>query len=222
MTAPPTLRVLSVDVGVRHLSFAVLRVAAAAAEASGATTKGKAPEGALERAVELLRGGEVEEWRVQELERGDPASFSALLEAATRFVADRGDALARCDVLVLEQQMAPQMRCVASAIYAAARTRAPELRVVMQPGSAKLAWDAAGLEAFAPGARTDSYHGRKKAAVQLCGALLTSAGRVASLEAFRSHRKRDDLADALLHGLRFAVACVAGAAAPAAKKRRTR
>ena len=213
---PATLRVLAIDVGVKHLSCAVLRFPA--------VRGGEAcvDDDAAAFATATLRSAELEEWTVEALTSDSASSsrFSDVLEAAVRFVAARRDLVQRCDAVVLEQQMAPRMRCVAAALFAAARSFGGA-RVVFQPASAKLAWDAAVFAALAPGARTDSYSRRKTAAVRLCAGLLRAAGQEAASATLAASRKKDDLADALLHGLRFA--CVERRRRPVSgRKRRLR
>ena len=192
-----TSRIFAVDVGVKHLSCVLLRLEA----------------GATADATAALRGATLEEWAVEAL---TAPSFADVLEAAVRFVERRRETLRGCRAVVIEQQMAPRMRCVAAALYAAARAHAPETRVLFQPAASKLRW-APEVWSLAPGARTDSYSRRKTAASRLCAGLLRAAGQTAAAQQLSAARKKDDLADALLHGLRFAC----DAAAPPAKRRRT-
>ena len=187
-------RVFAVDVGVKHLSCALLRFPRVDEDVAVSP---------LESATSLLRASTLEEWSVEAL---TAPSFAEVLEAAVRFVERRRDALRRCDAIVIEQQMAPKMRCVAAALFGAARSLAPDAKVLFQPASSKLDWHETVYAALAPGARTDSYGRRKTAAVRLCGGLLAAAGQQAAAAQLAAGRKKDDLADALLHGLRFAAA----------------
>ena len=200
---------VAVDVGLRNMSLCALRLP---------SLEGSRPPRCLEGAKRRLRQAHVEAWETSALiERGaKEASFVAQAKAVACFVNARRDLFTRADFLVVEHQMAPKMRGLAAALFAAVAVLKPELPMHFQMSGAKLAWD--DLPVAAPGARLDTYNGRKKAAVSATHWLLDlepqpprkrkrleaslCPGRTMACILSQSD-KQDDLADSLLHLLAF-------------------
>lgn len=183
-------RTVAIDIGIQTMSMAVL------------DTPMPSPKTGthMERVLELLRSAHVESWTTSSLSVATRASLPTLLDATTAWCRDNSEAFARANLVVIENQPARKMQSISVAIYTMARSLCPpSARVFFQSPLCKLRWD--GLQAYLPQARLDTYWFRKKTAVLLSVKLLGDAGRNLDADFILGHKKKDDLADALLHAL---------------------
>lgn len=219
------MRVVAVDIGVKNVGIVALHFFSPLEEATDhevardVNKRRRVCRNPVTRTpgwsvvVEKLRECVVERWTVSALddhkpphERGStPSATACLLESVVGLMRTFEETFATSNFVVLEQQMSPQMRVVAGALFAALRSRFPSLPIVLQSSKSKLAWNLDDWPEAARTIRTDTYQHRKSASVKLCGALLDGAERPDLLTIWRAGgKKRDDLADSLLHGLHFA------------------
>ena len=196
------MRVLSFDVGLRHLAYAEITSAPEGVTSApeGVTS---APEGGGGRAS-------VGRWGVIDVTKGAKMSpdalTAALVEALDVEFFDPGRV--RFDVVLIENQPSrknPAMKAVQTAMhayFATVRLHAPEFVGEVRPVSAKqkLSGDAASALQTGDGA---SYRARKARSVELCRHALAEEvcedERVKGI--LRDAKKKDDLSDALLQGL---------------------
>jgi hypothetical protein len=211
-------RVLSFDIGVRHLAYA--QVVLRAGEPEGQ------PDGAL-----LLLPFEVERWRTLDVHEHLPATANpkkpsaddvvaavvALLDAEFMQTDGEGGPEQRLyDYVLLENQPScknPVMKSVQVAIHAFFATwrhyTGGGAVGVVRPVSAsrklcaavRPATESATPTAQASASASQAYRSRKCASVARCAELLAGQPRLQAVLA--SARKKDDLADALLQALWF-------------------
>lgn len=186
--------VLAVDIGLRNLAHCLLRCPGAPPQVIRAPTTNPSW---VDSAALLASGAvTVQCWEVLAL--CPPAtpvrrlSDGAVCEQVVAYFTEHRALYEQADVVVIEQQRTARMRLAAAALQALVLHLGR--RVHLQHGGRKLAW--AGLP---PGVTTRTYHQRKRLAVELCAAAVQHP-------AFAASRKKDDLADALLHALWFACA----------------
>jgi len=149
----------------------------------------------------------VEVWDVLALATQKRPSNEQLFEGVVGLVQSQLQLLGSCDAIVIETQMTARMKAIAACLFGALRALLPEARVAFQSASAKLSFG--DLASFSDG-RVQTYAQRKKTAVQCARALC--AGCPSQAQLLAAAKKKDDLADALLHAL--------AALAVAPKKRR--
>lgn len=202
-------RLISFDVGLKHLAFVELLLLAR-------------PSSEHEDAPDQIES--IERWAVLDATAGR-ASLTA--EALTASIVQALDdafydpARAHYDVVLVENQPSrknPAMKSVQVAIlayFATVRLHAGcvgEVRLI--GASRKLAGDdaAVGNDADEQIAKTAAqlYRARKARSVELCAAALTEGGRLSgargapeALATLRAAKKKDDLADAMLQALAF-------------------
>lgn len=195
-TAPR--RLLAIDPGVVNLAYCVLEWDAATPPPS---------ELSLTLAHEALQAGRLRvlDWAVLPLlATGRTGAITAVLAGVVDFLLARADMIRGLGRVVIEQQMKASMKQVAACLYGGLRGLCPGIDVAMQSASLKLAFG--DLAAFAPSdgatgaVALTTYSQRKRAAVAVAARLL-EAMPPATAATFRASKKKDDLADALLHGL---------------------
>ena len=199
------MRICAVDIGIVNMATCVL--------ACGNPGSSSCP---LERCQELLKGSEIVSWSVEDIRSGSARAVRTLstaqvIEMTSEYVTRHSELLATCDVIVIEQQPAAKMRNASIALYCFIRSALKNTHVAFQPACRKLDWGC-NLRQFLPSADTTTKSRRKSTATCLVDALLRACGdsKTQALETFRKHRKKDDMADALLHAL----ACVVRPPAP--------
>jgi len=203
--------IVSIDVGLKNLALCCLRY-------NTTNLISHVIEAAL--AVE-----EVVDWHIhnleEQLEAKQTLTFPRLCKAVADFTRSRVHLFSAAHTVVIEHQMAPRMRCIAAALMGAISTLCPDTPCYFQLSNQKLAvW---GLSSVG----NASYGTRKAQGVRLthhlCGLELPlSRGRSVTLDTnvfdsyccpaslaqaasiLKESRKKDDLADALLHNLAFA------------------
>ena len=205
-------RVLSFDVGLKHLAYADLRV-----------VEGTATVASIER------------WGVIDATAGLSHKQQRSAEALTAAVVEALDAeffdpaSARYDVVLVENQPSrknPAMKSVQVAIvayFATIRAHVPDCvgEVRLISASRKLAADSAEGEGVAEGGgeggvdtvktAAQAYRARKARSVELCrrafeapdGRLSSAAGAAEASETLKAAKKKDDLADAMLQALAY-------------------
>jgi hypothetical protein len=102
--------------------------------------------------------------------------------------------------VVIEQQMTARMKNLSTCIYICVRNMNKDAVIIIQPASKKLLWS--DLGSFVIDGDITSYYQRKKTAVCIARELFCDC--VEASEIMSSSKKKDDLADALLHALFFA------------------
>jgi hypothetical protein len=115
--------------------------------------------------------------------------------------------------VVIEQQMTARMKNICTCIYVCVRNINKDAVIVIQPASKKLMWSDIG--SFVIGGDIKSYYQRKKTAISIARELFCDCA--CASETLATSKKKDDLADALLHALYFAYAV-----APKSPARRAR
>ena len=202
------MKVLAFDVGLVNCSWCLLACDCADVRAC------------LASAQEALDGGRV---RVEALELvafGKKATaFATLCENVVAFVTSQASLLEQVNVCVIETQMTSKMKAISAALYAAVRCRHPSCEVLFQAATAKLSFS--DVAAFTGSSLLgSSYSERKRLAVLIVKQLLQGAAAVpdACKRVFFSSKKKDDLADALLHAL--AALCARSGDAPAGGARK--
>lgn len=178
------MRVCGIDIGICNLSYAVV-----AFEPQPVTQS--TPD--ITRAEHILAQGEnICAWSVETLPLCEgQCAVERVARGCVAFVEQKAELLASCDVVVLEQQMCERMRIVAAALCAALVGIHPTVRTTFQSSRCKLQWKGTDLD-------TSTYYRRKRSAVTLCSRVLGQGPRAAE---FAAHKKKDDLADSLLHSL---------------------
>ena len=199
-------RVLSFDVGLKHLAYADLRV-----------VEGTSNVASIERwgVIDATAG------LSQKQQRSAEALTAAVVEALDTEFFD--PASARYDVVLVENQPSrknPAMKSVQVAIvayFATIRAHVPacvgEVRLIS--ASRKLAADSAegDGEGGTDGDKTaaQAYRARKARSVELCrrafeapdGRLSSAAGAAEASATLKAAKKKDDLADAMLQALAY-------------------
>jgi hypothetical protein len=194
--------VVAIDVGIKNMAVCVVRFPA------GADAE-EAPPNTLEWAKAHLKNAEVVLWEVGALLTGARPCFADEIDAVVVWALARTQFFENATCVVIEQQMAPKMRCLSAALFASLRAVAPLARFVFQRSTFKLLW--ADLALCVPGASIDTYCERKWAAEGAVRFLLdlpavvrgsrTRTQAQPDADVFLSSKKKDDLADALLHVL---------------------
>ena len=202
------MRVLAFDIGQNNFAYCALQ--ARSAEYSPC----------LVRFEDSLKVGDlcVEAWRVLQVTSAKRPSVQTVLDGVVQLVRDQLELIRSVDVVVIEQQMTRRMCVISACLFGAVRALAPAVQVYHQSASLKLGFG--DLAAFLPGhsAALGTYCQRKQVAVKVARRLCGSAGDEAE-RTFASSKKKDDLADSLLHALAaLAVRCTPPRAAP--KRRR--
>jgi len=199
-----TRRLMAIDPGVVNLAYCVLEWDIAAPPPS---------ELSLALLREELRGGRLRllDWAVLPLlASGRSGPIAATLSGVVDFLLARGDMIRGLHRVVIEQQMKASMKQVAACFYGGLRALCSDVEVIMQSASLKLAFG--DLAAFAPcdaatgAVALTTYAQRKKAAVAVA-ARLRDALPATLADVFATCKKKDDLADALLHGLAGCCSC---------------
>lgn len=201
------IRLLAIDPGIVNLAMCVLEwdVAEPPPPALSLTSlNGCLVDGRLR----------VVEWLVLPLlASGRSGSIPAVLSGVVDFLLARAELMRSLHYVVIEQQMKASMKQVAACLYGGIRALCPRAAVTLQSAALKLAFG--DLAAFSPDfSALATYAQRKKAAIAAASRLLPALAP-AQADVFRRSKKKDDLADALLHGL--AGCCTVG---PAAARRR--
>jgi len=199
------MKVLAIDVGLVNCSYCLL-------EAHGE----EALVPVLARAHELLDAGGLELQQLDSVKLGanKHAAAAATFDNLLTFLRGHAADFAEVDVVAIETQMSARMKAIAAAFYVAARCLFPRAAVLFQSASAKLNF--ADLAAYSDVAASATYAQRKKTAVCVARTLLTARVPPELRQAFLKAKKKDDLADALLHAL---AALCATPASPEAKAR---
>lgn len=219
---------VALDVGQRNLSLCALRCPL---DFSSIVNTSSTP--LLRDAKILLQHTALERWEVVSLNGTEQAqTFAERCKAIAEFVKSRKDLFAGASAVIVEHQMHSLMRCLAAALFAAIHVYASEsAKVVSQHSNMKLQWrDVTEHCRCANPQDLKKYNVRKRAAVECAEYLLKEeegpgAGahekKHEDLRRMRdlldSARKKDDLADALLHALAYGFKAHA---APAPKRRR--
>jgi len=199
---------MAIDPGVINLAYCILE------------WDDPAPAGTLGDLGRALHEGRLRivEWAVLPVAPGGRrGAIAVVLEGVVAFLRARVAVFATLERVVIEQQMNACMKQVTACLYGGLRALCPHVAVAQQSAGRKLAFG--DLAAFAPADASSgsvplaTYAQRKRAAVAAVARLL-EAGPALPLATFGASRKKDDLADALLHGL---AACAAPA--PRGRKR---
>jgi len=213
-----TRRLLAIDPGVVNLAYCVLEWEAASAPPT---------ELSLTLLQEAMRAGHL---RILELSvlpllsTGRNGSINAVLAGTVDFLLTRSNMIRSLHSVVIEQQMKASMKQVAACLYGGLRALCPNVTVTMQSASLKLAFG--DLAAFVPsdpstGAVSLSTYAQRKRAAVAVATRLRDVMPASLAESYMASKKKDDLADALLHGLAGFCAAVPKTrtrTAPAAKR----
>ena len=179
------MRVAAFDIGIVNFGVCILVGAYA-----GGLSIANCATGLASGAIAL------EAWDVLALASQKRPTHEQLFEGVVMLVRSQLELLRSCDTIVIETQMTARMKAIAACLFGALRALLPEARVAFQSASAKLSFG--DLASFSDG-RTQTYAQRKKTAVQCARALC--AGCPAQSAVFAAAKKKDDLADAMLHAL---------------------
>jgi hypothetical protein len=186
------MRVFSIDPGTVHCGFCCLSLQH---QTTRCPPSLESLEGCLDRGDVV-----VHDWGLVQLASSRHATAASTYDKALEFLRRSDATLRDADLLVIETQMTSRMKCVSACFYTAARCLYPQLQVLFQSASCKLNF--ADLHLFIRDAAPASYASRKKAAVTAARRLADSPAFPPGLaQTFKKERKKDDLADALLHAL---------------------
>lgn len=174
---------MAIDIGVKNLAVCVL-----------STTCGrcKVPLEELAARVERM---ECLHWGVHSVE--SKRLTSGQLDAAIAWFTSQRQ-LFEVDVVVIEQQMTARMKALSVALYTCIKLSYPDAGVYFQSASKKLSWRISDLfQDYS----LKSYYQRKQTAVRIASHLISTQPRMVAV--WDQHKKKDDLADSLLHALAF-------------------
>lgn len=186
-------RILSFDVGLRHLAYAILSV-------DGHSVESNEKKIGLERwgVVDVMEG-------VEEGNKSRDALTAAIVHTLDREFYNLGlpeGEEPQYDHVLIENQPArknPEMKCVQTAIHTYFATLRMYLGCVgeihLVSAKRKLQGEEAGKKA--------SYRQRKALSVELGKKVLAEMGADAALVQLASIKKKDDLCDALLQGIEW-------------------
>ena len=170
---------VAIDVGSTNMALCALRFS---------TAQKKKKTCSLDYARDELHRSELICWEVVAL--AGSKTFGEKSTSIANFVKERQSIFEAADIIIIEHQMQAPMRCIAAALFASIRMIS-EASFIFQQSKMKLQWE--GVQA------PSTYNARKKMAIQLTSSLLTP--EMASI--FEISKKKDDLADSLLHLLKF-------------------
>jgi hypothetical protein len=194
---PKQLRVLALDIGISNMAHCIV----AFPERGAARSERVAATEPLKLARALLGESTIVEWKRSSIGCSRGATTADLVDMALVYYRRNRSAFLGCDEAVIEQQPAARMRNIAVAIFAL--LRADGITARFQGASQKLAFGAQAMSAYlGESADARHYRSRKRLGEQLVRRLITEHDRhVDELRLFVCEKKRDDLADCLLHCL---------------------
>lgn len=202
--------IVSIDVGQQNLALCAIRLYGKETDLEQSRT--------LKNARKRLQMSYVEKWEVVAMNTDSNSQpFVNVCSAVAKFVSDRSALFKLASTVIIEQQMNSAMRCISAALFACISTYVnTNATLVSQHSSSKLRWD--DLEDCIGGKYDkQKYSHRKKIAVK-CAEFLLDVESPASLncessngisqlantmwemrKTFEQAKKKDDLADSLLH-----------------------
>ena len=228
MSSSSTELLIAIDIGLLNLSLCALRCTPLQLAECG-----RSPPRWLVEARRRLLDAQFVRWEVVALDVPRKCSFAEKAIAVASFVKERRELFASAAVVVVEHQMQSAMRCLAAALFAAVAAVASETpaRLLSQQSHEKLRWADIEECTNTPGP-LGTYAARKRAAVECAYFLIDMPPPIlrrgcpralkhdrAEEEQERTNatdnskdemrvvlinsRKKDDLADALLHLLAY-------------------
>jgi hypothetical protein len=201
------MKVLAIDVGLVNCSYCVLETSASCTPALHALHAQIASGAVSVERLELVKLG-------ANKHAGAAATYDHILS----FLRARLLMLTSITLIVIETQMTARMKAIAAAFYVATKCLCPHAAVLFQSASAKLNFADLANYCEAP-APLGTYAQRKRTAVLAAKKLMTACSHPDLQQAFLKAKKKDDLADALLHAL-AALCAHSRSAAPKAQGRR--
>lgn len=183
------MKLLSIDVGLVNMGMCIL-----------SSSQGEHVP-SLSKLQKDFEAGTISivDWRVVQLAPTKKAPASVVFDAIIKFFNGQ-DILCDWDVVVIETQMSARMKALAACIYGVLKCKLPQSKVFFQSASAKLNFADSAAYIDSQTAPTSTYAQRKKTAVTIVSRLVTAVSPTVSAIFLRA-KKKDDLADSLLHGL---------------------
>jgi hypothetical protein len=128
------------------------------------------------------------------------ATTTKQLELVINWINENQHIFSEATHVVIEQQMTARMKNISTCIYVCVRNINKDAVISIQPASKKLLWS--DIESFVINGDIKSYYQRKKTAICIARELFCDCNHAA--EILSSSKKKDDLADSLLHALFYA------------------
>lgn len=202
---------VALDVGQKNLSLCALRMPVFAGDDA------PPPTPLLQHARAVLQRSVLERWEVVSLcDTNSGQSFVERCKSIAEFVKGRRVLFAEASVVIIEHQMHSTMRCLASALFASIHMYAnTDAKLVSQHSNIKLQWGDLSEHTRCAHADLKKYNIRKRAAIECVDYILSTQQNNPTTDAvpaedtarmqkiLREARKKDDLADAMLHVLAY-------------------
>ena len=197
---------VALDVGIKNMSICALKL----------PEINESQQKSISTAKTRLQNSELICWESVQLDISkEHSAFVSEAKAVSEFVRSRTYIFEMASYVIVEHQMAAKMRGIAAALFACISLLFPTVLLHFQLSKTKLSWE--DLPEILPDVNFDTYSARKRASIQIVEWLLeiprtNRRQKQASLAAidtsnmkqlFAASKKKDDLADSLLHLLAF-------------------